>query len=76
MPGLDLMLSYKLKAFHRVNGEAMPTVNDLALTLDYDIMDNLSVYVTGNRLAGGNYYYYAGYRAIRPSLVLGATYRF
>ena len=54
----------------------MPTVNDLALTLDYDIMDNLSVYVTGNRLAGGNYYYYAGYRAIRPSLVLGATYRF
>ncbi len=76
MPGLDLMLSYRLMAFHRVNGKAMPTVNDLALTADYDITDNLSCYATFRQLLGGDYYYYAGYRALKPSFMLGLTYRF
>lgn len=74
--GLDAMLTYRAMVFNKVDGERMPMVNDLALTFDYDIRDNLSVYLTGNRLAGGDYYYYAGYRAIKPSVMLGVTYRF
>lgn len=74
--GLDAMLSYRLMVFHWVGGVAMPTVNDLSLTLDYDFRPNLSFYITGNRLAGGDYYYYAGYRALKPSVMVGFTYRF
>jgi hypothetical protein len=62
--------------FGKVDGARMPMVNDVALTLDYDFRPNLSFYLTGNRLAGGNYYYYAGYRAIKPSVLAGLTYRF
>lgn len=76
MPGLDAMLTYRAMVFGNVDGKRMPMVNDVALTLDYDFRKNLSFYVTGNRLAGGNYYYYAGYRAIKPSVMIGATYRF
>ena len=54
----------------------MPTVNDLSLTFDYDLRDNLSFYLTGNRLLGGDYYYYAGYRALKTSVMAGVTYRF
>ena len=76
LPGLDAMLSYKLRAFHWVNGIAMPAVNDLALTVDYDYNDKLSFYVTLNHLAGGNFYYYSGYRCLKPAFMLGASYRF
>lgn len=74
--GFDAMLSYRLKVFHWVGGVAMPTVNDLSLTFDYDLRDNLSFYLTGNRLLGGDYYYYAGYRALKTSVMAGVTYRF
>ncbi|MCQ2068283.1 MAG: hypothetical protein MJY68_04175 [Bacteroidaceae bacterium] len=76
MPGLDAMLTYRAMVFGKIDGKRMPMVNDVALTLDYDFRKNLSFYITGNRLAGGNYYYYAGYRAIKPSVMVGATYRF
>jgi len=76
IPGLDAMLTYRAMLFGKVDGDRMPMVNDVALTLDYDFRKNLSFYITGNRLAGGNYYYYAGYRAIKPSVMIGATYRF
>ena len=76
MPGLDAMLTYRTMLFGKIDGKRMPMVNDVALTLDYDLRPNLSFYITGNRLAGGNYYYYAGYRAIKPSVLIGATYRF
>ena len=76
IPGLDAMLTYRAMVFGKVDGKRMPMVNDVALTLDYDFRPNLSFYLTGNRLAGGNYYYYAGYRAIKPSVLVGATYRF
>ena len=76
MQGLDAMLTYRAMVFGKVDGDRMPMVNDVALTLDYDFRPNLSFYITGNRLAGGNYYYYAGYRAIKPSVLIGATYRF
>ena len=76
IPGLDAMLTYRAMLFGKVDGDRMPMVNDVALTLDYDFRRNLSFYITGNRLAGGNYYYYAGYRAIKPSVMIGATYRF
>jgi len=76
IPGLDAMLTYRAMVFGKVDGARMPMVNDVALTLDYDFRPNLSFYLTGNRLAGGNYYYYAGYRAIKPSVLVGATYRF
>jgi hypothetical protein len=76
MPGLDAMLTYRAMLFGKVDGARMPMVNDVALTLDYDFRPNLSFYLTGNRLAGGNYYYYAGYRAIKPSVLAGLTYRF
>jgi len=75
-PGLDAMLTYRSMVFGKIEGNRMPMVNDVALTVDYDFRPNLSFYVTGNRLAGGNYYYYAGYRAIKPSVLVGATYRF
>ena len=74
--GLDAMLSYRMMLFHKVNGTAMPAVNDLSLTFDYDFRPNLSLFLTGSRLVGGDWYYYAGYRAIKPSVIIGATYRF
>ena len=76
IPGLDAMLTYRAILFGKVDGTRMPMVNDVALTLDYDFRPNLSFYLTGNRLAGGNYYYYAGYRSIKPSVLVGLTYRF
>lgn len=76
MPGLDAMLTYRTMMFCKVQGTRERMVNDVALTLDYDFRPNLSFYVTGNRLTGGNYCYYAGYRAIKPSVLIGATYRF
>lgn len=76
MGRLDAMLTYRLMLFNWIEGVAMPAVNDLALTFDYDFMDNLSFYATVNKLAGGDFYYYAGYRALRPAFLLGATYRF
>ena len=76
MPGLDAMLTYRAMVFGKVDGARMPMVNDVALTLDYDFRPNLSFYLTGNRLAGGNYYYWAGYRAVKPSVLAGLTYRF
>ena len=76
MQGLDAMLTYRAMVFDKIDGDRIPMVNDVALTLDYDFRPNLSFYMTGNRLAGGNYYYYAGYRAIKPSVLIGATYRF
>ena len=76
MQGLDAMLTYRLMAFNEVNGSRMPAVNDLAVTFDYDFRPNLSFYLTGSRLAGGDFYYYSGYRALKPSFQLGATYRF
>ena len=76
MRGLDIMLSYKLMAFHSINKVSMPTVNDVALTVDYDLSRKLSLYATLKHLAGGDYYYYAGYREIKPSFLLGATYSF
>ena len=76
VPGLDAMLTYRMLAFRKIDGARMPMVNDVALTFDYDFRPNLSFYLTGNRLAGGEYYYYAGYRSIKPSVMIGATYRF
>lgn len=74
--GLDALLSYRLMTFGKIEGYRMPAVNDLGLTLDYDWRPNLSFYLTGSRLVGGDYYYYAGYRAIKPSVLVGLTYRF
>jgi hypothetical protein len=65
-----------MMTFRKQAGERMPMINDLALTVDYDFRPNLSFYLTGSRLAGGDWYYYAGYRAIKPSVIVGATYRF
>lgn len=76
IPGLDAMLTYRAMVFGKVDGTRMRMVNDVALTVDYDFRPNLSFYITGNRLTGGNYYYYAGYRAIKPSVLAGVTYRF
>lgn len=76
IPGLDAMLTYRAMVYGKVEGKRERMVNDVALTLDYDFRPNLSFYVTGNRLTGGNYCYYAGYRAIKPSVLIGATYRF
>lgn len=76
MPGLDAMLTYRMMTFRKQAGERMPMINDLALTVDYDFRPNLSFYLTGSRLAGGDWYYYAGYRSIKPSVMVGATYRF
>ncbi|MBO4268629.1 MAG: hypothetical protein J5869_04590 [Bacteroidaceae bacterium] len=76
MKGLDAMLTYRLMGFHRVSGEAMPIVNDLSVTADYDMGKNLSFYATLKHMLGGNFYYYAGYRTLKPSMLVGATWRF
>ena len=76
IPGLDAMLTYRMMSFSKIAGSRMPMVNDLALTVDYDFRPDLSLYVTGNRLAGGDWFYYAGYRSVKPSVMVGATYRF
>lgn len=74
--GLDAMLSYRLMFFNSLNGKAMPAVNDLTLTVDYDLTRNLSLYAEGRHLLGGDFYYYAGYRCIKPSVMGGVTCRF
>ena len=76
MKGLDAMLTYRLMGFHRVSGEAMPIVNDLSVTADYDMGGNLSFYATIKHMLGGDFYYYAGYRTLKPSILVGATWRF
>lgn len=74
--GLDAMLTYRLMLFGKIEGYRMPAVNDLAFTVDYDFTDRLSFYATLKHLAGGDFYYYAGYRALQPAFMLGASYRF
>ena len=74
--GLDAMLSYRFMVFHWVMGKSMPTVNDLSFTVDYDYNERLSFYATVKHLMGGDFYYYAGYRALKPAFMLGASYRF
>ncbi len=76
MKGLDAMVTYRLMGFHRVSGEAMPVVNDLSLTANYDWNRNVSFYSTVKHMLGGNFYYYAGYRALKPSILVGVTCRF
>lgn len=76
VPGVDAMLTYRMMAFGKTQSGKMPMVNDLALTVDWDFRPNLSFYLTANRLIGGNWYYYAGYRSIKPAFLLGLTYRF
>lgn len=76
MRGLDATLSYRLMIFHRVNRKSMPTVNDVALTINYNLTRNLSVYAEGSHLLGGDFYYYAGYRTLAPAGILGLSYRF
>ena len=76
MPGLDALLTYRHITYHKIDGVRMHSVNDVGLTLDYDFRPNLSFYLTGSRLAGGDYCYYAGYRAIKPAVLLGVSYRF
>jgi hypothetical protein len=73
--GLDAMLTYRLMGFHKVVGESMPVVNDLSLTADYDYNRNISFYTTLKHLFGGNYYYYAGYRTLRPAILVGVVYK-
>ncbi len=73
--GLDAMLTYRLMGFHKVVGESMPVVNDLSLTADYDYNRNISFYTTLKHLFGGNYYYYAGYRTLRPAVLVGVVYK-
>ena len=73
--GFDAMLSYRMMAFHRVGGSSMPMVNDLSLTADYDLTRWLSLYATLKQVAGGDFYYYAGYRSLKPAFMLGATFR-
>ena len=74
--GFDAMLSYRMMAFHRVGGESMPMVNDLSLTADYDLNRRLSLYATFKHLMGGDFYYYAGYRALNPAIMIGMSFRF
>lgn len=74
--GFDAMLSYRMMAFHRVMGQSMPMVNDLSLTADYDLTDRWSFYATFKHLLGGDFYYYAGYRVHKPSVMLGTSFRF
>lgn len=76
VPGVDAMLTYRMMAFGKTQSGTMPIVNDLALTVDWDFRPNLSFYLTANRLVGGDWYYYAGYRSIKPAFLLGLTYRF
>ncbi|MBR6370889.1 MAG: hypothetical protein IKS24_07410 [Bacteroidaceae bacterium] len=76
MKGLDAMVTYRLMGFHRVSGEAMPVVNDLSLTANYDWNRNISFYSTVKHMLGGNFYYYAGYRTLKPSILVGVTCRF
>lgn len=74
--GLDAILSYRMMLFHKVNGESMPTVNDLSVTFDYDLTSRLSAFAELRHLAGGDFYYWAGYRTLQPSALLGVSYRF
>ena len=76
MKGLDAMFSYRFMLFHWVMGKSMPTVNDFSFTVDYDYNDRLSFYTSVKHLMGGDFYYYAGYRSLKPAFMLGASYRF
>lgn len=73
---VDVMLSYRMMAFGSIEGSRMPMVNDLSLTGSYNLDSHWSCYATLKQIMGGDYYYYAGYRALKPGFLLGAIYRF
>ena len=74
--GVDAVLSYRLMLFNKVAHKSMPAVNDLSLSANYEFRKNLSFNLSLQRIVGSDYYYYAGYRSLKPAFLLGATYRF
>lgn len=74
--GVDAVLSYRLMLFNKVAHKSMPAVNDLSLSASYEFRKNLSFNLSLQRIVGSDYYYYAGYRSLKPAFLLGATYRF
>ena len=75
-PGVDLSAQYNWQRFALCNGKRLNAINELELRADWQIIDNLSVYMKAANLLGRNFEYWAGYRALKPYAQLGATVKF
>lgn len=75
-PGIDLSVQYNWQRFAMSQGERLNAINELELRADWQILDNLSVYMKAANLLGHNFEYWAGYRALKPYALLGATVKF
>lgn len=73
---LDANLKYNVSVFEKSNGFRLPMVNNLAIGLDYDLKDNVSLFADFRNVLNQNFYYYAGYRALKFSFMLGASISF
>lgn len=73
---LDASLKYNVSIFEKRNGYRLLMVNNLAIGVDYDLKDNISLFADFNNVLGQKYYYYAGYRALQFSFMLGASISF
>jgi hypothetical protein len=73
---LDANLKYNVSIFEKRNGFRLPMVNNLSIGFDYDLKDNVSLFADFCNVLDQSYYYYAGYRALKFSFMLGASISF
>jgi predicted porin len=73
---LDLIVSYNFSNFHKYEGKAINSVNNLSVGADYRFRNNFSLFADLNNIFNSSHYYYAGYMAQKFNFVLGGAYRF
>lgn len=73
---LDLVVSYNFSNFHKYEGKAINSVNNLSVGADYRFRNNFSLFADLNNIFNSSHYYYAGYMAQKFNFVLGGAYRF
>lgn len=75
-PGVDVSAQYNWQRFALSGCQRLDAINELELRADWRIRDNLSVYMNAANLLGRDFQYWAGYSALKPYAMLGATVRF
>lgn len=74
--GVDVSAGYRFQRFTLDHGCRMNAINELELRADWKIYENLSLYLKGDNLLGRKFQYWAGYRALKPYAMIGATVKF
>lgn len=75
-PGVDVSAEYRWQRFALNEGVRLNAINELELRADWKMRDDLSLYLKGANLLGRNFEYWAGYRALKPYALIGATINF